>query len=253
MILPISAMELASDLSARVTKQMLVVAGNCTAEFDGRIKSHLDWGDRILIVKPDESIILHGPAGIKPLNWQLPGEGRVNFLEENEILILRTYRPRTAEHFEIRFREVYNAWTYDATDLAQMKISGDESHFSQYLSRHLDLVEPGLDLMFLEFNTPHGYIDILCRDQEGKHLVIELKKQNATLSDAHQLERYRDFFLNKESRIVRAMLIAPSFSMRVKQYLSKRGLEAKEFSWQDVFPTLPEFQHPTLDDFLYKD
>ncbi|MFX0116844.1 MAG: endonuclease NucS domain-containing protein [Candidatus Hodarchaeota archaeon] len=250
-ILPVDLNELAALLSARVTITMLMVTGNCRAEFDGRIKSFLDWGDRLLIVKPDESIILHGPVAVKPLNWQKEKEGAVKFLMKENQLVMSTYRPRTKERFEIFFREVYLAFGFAARDLAKLEILGDESHFARYLSENLDLIESGLELISLELETPHGSIDLFCRDHQGTEVIIELKKQGATLADAHQLERYRDSFAGEREKGIRAMLVAPSFSSRVKRYLLKKGLEAAIIAWQDIFPTLPpNSQHPSLDDYL---
>ncbi|MHA2500516.1 MAG: endonuclease NucS domain-containing protein [Candidatus Hodarchaeales archaeon] len=248
---PIHTSELVELLCARVTKEILVVVGSCCAEFDGRIKSFLDFGDRILIVKPDESISLHGPVGVKPLNWQKEREGRISFFTKDESLIMSTYRPRTKERFEITFREVYSAFGFVAHDPAQLQILGDESHFAQYLSKHLDLIESGLELIALEYPTPHGSIDLFCQDAQGKQVIIELKKQAATLSDAQQLTRYRDSFSKDHEKSPRAILVAPSFSMRVRQYLQKRGFEAAIIAWQDIFPSLPpDPKHPSLDEFL---
>lgn len=248
---PIQANELAELLSAKVTKEILVVIGNCRAEFDGRIKSFLDFGDRLLIVKPDESISLHGPIGVKPLNWQKEREGRISFFIKNESLIMSTYRPRTKERFEITFREIYSAFGFKAHDPATLKIAGDESHFAQYLSKHLDLIESGLELIALEYPTPHGQLDLFCRDSKGKKVIIELKKQAAALSDTQQLARYRESFPEDMEGPPRAILVAPSFSGRVKRYLQKKGLEAVVIAWQDIFPSLPpEPKQPPLDKYL---
>ncbi|MFQ5981276.1 MAG: endonuclease NucS domain-containing protein [Candidatus Heimdallarchaeota archaeon] len=249
-ILSSSLKELSTALSARATNKILVLAGNCNADFDGRIKSYLDWGDRLLIVKPDDSILLHGPAGVKPINWQKEKEGKINFAERNELLVMSTYRPRTQERFTVAFREIFMAYTFAAHDPAQLEITGDESHFAQYLSNHTDLIEAGLEVIALEYQTPHGYIDLLCRDFNGTKLIIELKKQAASLADAQQLARYRNSFVN-DGQSIRAMLVAPGFSARVNRYLQKNGLEATKIAWQDIFPTLPpDPQQPSLDKYL---
>lgn len=249
-VLSSSPKELVTALSARAANRILVLNGNCNADFDGRIKSYLDWGDRLLIIKPDDSILLHGPAGVKPINWQKEKEGKINFVERNELLVMSTYRPRTQERFTVAFREIFMAYAFAATDPALLEITGDESHFARYLSAHTDLIEAGLELIALEHQTPHGYIDLLCRDSNGTKLIVELKKQAATLADAHQLARYRDSVV-KDDQSVRAMLVAPVFSARVNRYLQKNGLEATKIAWQDIFPALsPDPKQPSLDKYL---
>ncbi len=71
-----------------------------------------------------------------------------------------------------------------------------ESEIRDYLTSHLELVEPGLVLIDKEYRLPnpggaHGRIDILARDRFGTFVVIELKKSNSTARAAlHELFKY---------------------------------------------------------------
>ena len=38
----------------------------------GRVRSTLGWGEHIVIVKPDGSMLVHQRVGREPVNWQLP-------------------------------------------------------------------------------------------------------------------------------------------------------------------------------------
>jgi len=51
----------------------VVIAGKCIVEYDGRAKSRLEVGERLVIFKPDGSALVHRPKDYSPVNWQPPG------------------------------------------------------------------------------------------------------------------------------------------------------------------------------------
>jgi len=88
-IIPISPLDEAiKRLNIVIGEKMIIIAGRNNAYFDGRIKSKLENGDRILVIKKDLSIVLHGPSGVKPLNWQKPQAGPIEFKIENSELVI---------------------------------------------------------------------------------------------------------------------------------------------------------------------
>ncbi|MEA2070737.1 MAG: endonuclease NucS [Asgard group archaeon] len=76
---PFELSDLVKTLTKANCKKMITIFGNCSAIFDGRIKSYLPHGDRLLFIKKDETLILHGATGLKPLNWQKSGAGRIRY------------------------------------------------------------------------------------------------------------------------------------------------------------------------------
>ncbi len=75
-------------------------------------------------------------------------------------------------------------------------MSTGEARIRDYLVEHLELVEPGLQLVKKEFEVPNasgakGYIDILARDRLGHLVVIELKRSDPAARTAlHELHKY---------------------------------------------------------------
>lgn len=71
-----------------------------------------------------------------------------------------------------------------------------EAAMRDHLANNLEIIEPGLTLVRIEFplSNPHGAdgsIDILARDDSGDLVVIELKKADQTARQAlHELEKY---------------------------------------------------------------
>ncbi|MHA2297186.1 MAG: endonuclease NucS domain-containing protein [Candidatus Hodarchaeales archaeon] len=235
--LPLDTHVLKDKLNEHVSKNVIIIFGHCSAYFDGIIKSSLEQGDRILIVKKDLSIMLHGPTGVKPIQWQKAHVGKVSFkITDDHHLQMETYRPKTDESFFITFSEIYNALAFDAKDISSASITGDEKDFVDYLASNTDIIEKELKIIERERETDHGFIDIFARDGDSKLVIIEVKKQQATLADAHQLKRYFDYF-KKQGQDVRGIIVATGFPTRVIKYLKSFGLEYCSVPWQDVFPT----------------
>ncbi|MFW9924640.1 MAG: endonuclease NucS [Candidatus Thorarchaeota archaeon] len=244
---------IAKILTEEACKKMLVIFGFCSAIFDGRIKSYLPEGDRILIVKKDESLILHGAKGVKPLNWQMAGAGKINYIAEKDQLIVRTFRPKTEESLEIIFEQVYHTAIFDAIDSASLSIYGSESDLSNYLFDHPKIIDENFQPTAREFETPFGFLDLRGVDKQGNIIIIEVKKRSASPNDAHQLKRYVEYFGQIEKVKVRGILVAKDFSSKVMNILEANNLEAVEVPWQEIFPALAnEKPSITLDDFMEK-
>ncbi|MHA1966889.1 MAG: endonuclease NucS domain-containing protein [Candidatus Hodarchaeales archaeon] len=218
---------------------MIVLFGRCDGLFDGRIKSRIEEGDRILIIKKDLTILLHEPFGVKPIQWQRPKAGPVKFTIHEEHLRMETYRPKTDESFFITFNDLYQAIAYETRIKADSgMITGDEKDFVNYLVNNPSIIEQDLKILEREKVTDVGPVDIYALDSRENYVVIEVKKQAANPTDAHQLKRYVEYFQNKNIHNLRGILIATGFPKKVKQYLESVKLETCEIPWQEIFPTL---------------
>ncbi len=241
---------LAQELNSLVTHRVLMLLGSCTADFDGRIKSKLGKGDRILIIKQDETLLLHSPTGLKPINWQLAGAGKIAFkVIDNNFLQMYTYRPKTEEFFTITFEKVHLAMQYSAIDYASLNVYGDESDMIKYLVENPDVIENGLKVLEQEKETTVGFVDIFAEDAEERKVIVEVKKQAATPSDAHQLKRYRDYFEHSGEKY-RGILVSAHTPDKVLQYLQQHNLESVSVPWQEIFPTIKRPRKLTLHKWL---
>ena len=79
----------------RSKDNVLFVVGCCCVEYVGRARSTLGWGERIVVVKSDGSVLVHQRAGREPVNWQPPGT-RVRYQIEDDsdthLFVIRTIR-----------------------------------------------------------------------------------------------------------------------------------------------------------------
>ena len=205
---------------------MITVFGRCTVDYDGRASSHLGPGDRLVVLKPDGTILVHTEEGQQPVNWQPPGCSHESVLVDGDLEI-RSYRDSPEEELLVTFERVRQVTTYDVTDDRELTLSGSEADLKRRILDDPDLVEAGFTPLATERETPAGAVDIYGEDRDGATVVVELKRKRVGPDAVGQLARYvealgRDLHADAE---VRGILVSPSVTDRARELLAKKGLE----------------------------
>jgi RecB family endonuclease NucS len=78
---------------------MVTLVGECEVEYDGRASSHLPPGERLVILKPDGTLLVHRDEQRKPVNWQPPGSTHSARVDGDRLIIESV---RTSPHEEIK-------------------------------------------------------------------------------------------------------------------------------------------------------
>ncbi|GAA0298554.1 endonuclease NucS [Halarchaeum salinum] len=212
----------------------------CEVEYDGRTSGYLGPGDRLLVAKPDGTVLVHKPTNHKPVNW-MPSGGTVTATvgetSGEPVIVGRRTNPR--ERVEIRVHETYGLTRFDADDTAEYEESGTEAEMHDYIEANPEELEDDLRIVEHERETKYGYVDFYAADAEGTPVVVEVKRVQATLTHFDQLKRYVDLFAGDDGDVdgtehsVRGLLVAPSASERVQRACRDAGLE---------FVALPDFE-----------
>lgn len=79
-----------------------LIAGECNVRYDGKTFVEQE-GEKLLIIKPEGTVLVHGRRGIRPENYQLRGS-RVQLDTRGEVLHVLARNPRTEEELEVRFK-----------------------------------------------------------------------------------------------------------------------------------------------------
>ena len=228
-------------------KTLLVLVGDCMVDYRGRARSFLDWGERVVMVKQDGTVLVHRSTLREPVNWQ-PSGSKTTFKVEKGLLVLRSHHVKPAERMKVVFREVLLIAVSILFDSAQLAISGMESDVVNEIISNPDVVEEGLRVCKREKHVKSGVVDLFCYDKNHVPVVIEVKRSVATISSVHQLRVYvSDVKKDVEETRVRGILCAPRVPDMVKKLLSEYGLEWREVERRVVLPD--EFQK-SLKDFL---
>ena len=206
--------------------ELVVVFGRCTVEYDGRAASRLGPGDRLIVLKPDGTTLVHTHTGQQPVNWQPPGSTHDLRVVDGAFELL-TSRRTPAEELLVRFERVEQVSTFEPGDTDELAVSGTEADLRRRILDEPDLIEPGFTPLSIERDTPAGAIDIYGTDAEGTAVVVELKRRRVGPAAVGQLSRYVSA-LRRERHVdaqIRGVLVAPSVTDRARQLLIEENLE----------------------------
>ena len=205
---------------------IVTMFGHCTVDYEGRAASTLGPGDRLVVLKPDGTALVHTDEGQQPVNWQPPGCTH-SVRVEDETLVLRSERETPAELLVVTFERVDHVAVFDATDPSDLSLVGTEADLRERILEDPALVEAGFEPRATERETPAGAVDIYGEDADGNAVVVELKRRRVGPDAVGQLTRYVDALerdLHAEADI-RGILVAPSVTDRARKLLAERGLE----------------------------
>ncbi|WP_297536136.1 endonuclease NucS [Thermococcus sp.] len=211
--------------SAVSSEGVLTIFARCRVHYDGRAKSELGPGDRVIIVKPDGSFLIHQKEKREPVNWQPPGS--VVRLELREKPVLVSIRRKPRETLEVELDEVYLITVFHAEDYEELALTGSEAEMAELIFENPEVIEPGFRPLYREKPIKHGIVDVLGVDRDGNLVVLELKRRRADLHAVSQLKRYVEA-LSEEHDNVRGILVAPSLTSGAKKLLEKEGLEFRK-------------------------
>lgn len=203
----------------------LTVFGRCRVDYDGRASSTLDAGDRLVVLKPDGTVLVHTDEGQQPVNWQPPG--CTHEVTQAETLTIQSYRDQPREELTVEFETVGHVAAFDATDEQDLSLRGTEADMRDRILDDPSLLEPGFEPRATERETTAGAVDIYGVDEDENAVVVELKRRRVGPDAVSQLNRYvsalgRD--LHAETTI-RGVLVAPSVTDRATALLDQHGLE----------------------------
>jgi RecB family endonuclease NucS len=226
---PAEAAELVRDGLDR--EALVTLFGRCTVDYEGRAASELGPGDRHLMLKPDGAALVHTDEGQKPVNWQPPGcehSCRVAGDDGEETqLVVESHRSTPEESLVVRFSSVAHAAAFAGSDPESLEVVGTEADLKERILDEPTLVEAGFTPLATERETPAGAVDVYGEDDDGRTVVLELKRRRVGPDAVSQLNRYvealqRDLHADAE---VRGILVAPSVTDRAEALLAEKGLE----------------------------
>jgi RecB family endonuclease NucS len=210
------------------------INGLCSVNYQGRAKSKLDRGERLVIKKQDSALLVHGPDNYQPKNWQPEVDSwNIEIDKQNNEMILEAKRSNPDELVEIRFETVDMVMVDQLVDKSDLKIRGHEIDIHESIKETPKIVEEDLKIIKHERETPAGFIDLFCRDRNDSYTVIEVKR-NPDYNTVLQLQRYVEEIEEEFSGSIRGILVAPKMTDKVLACLEDRGLEFVEVDMEDV-------------------
>jgi endonuclease len=179
-----------------------------------------------VLVKADGSVLVHADAGgYKPLNWMTPP---TVIEEEPGLLLVRKRAGRTEDRLEIRLHEVLSDVEVEMGEAAPLEKDGVETHLQELLAANPEALGEPLRLVRREWPTDVGPVDLMCRDEEGGWVAVEVKRI-AEIDSVEQLSRYLERIRLDSARAeCRGILAAQRVKPQAATLADSRGIRCVE-------------------------
>jgi RecB family endonuclease NucS len=206
---------------------MRLVIARCSIDYAGRLSTHLPSAVRLLIVKADGSVLVHADGGgYKPLNWMAapctlheePGLWRVT--------------NRTGETMTVTVDEVIHDSSHELGLDPGLVKDGVEKQLQVLLAERCHAIRPGLSLVRREYPTDLGPVDLLCRDEDGRYVAVEIKRRGE-IDGVEQLTRYLSR-LRGQLGEVWGILAAQDFRPQAKVLAAERGIDCVQVDYDEL-------------------
>jgi RecB family endonuclease NucS len=189
-----------------------LVIAQCTVDYLGRLTAHLPSARRLLLFKADGSVSVHADdRAYKPLNWMSPP---CRVIEDVDGPVpVWVVENKAGEQLRITVERIEHDSSHELGIDPGLVKDGVEAHLQALLAEHVELLGAGYTLVRREYMTPIGPVDLLCRDQQGRSVAVEIKRRGE-IDGVEQLTRYlellnRDSLLAPVSGVFAAQLIKP--------------------------------------------
>ena len=205
---------------------MRLVVARCEVTYTARLTAYLPEATRLLVFKADGSVLVHADSGgYKPLNWMTPP----TVIEDGDgMIVVRKRAGRSEDRLEIRVLELLAEVEHELGEDAGLEKDGVERHLQEALAALPSAVEPGLRLVRREWPTDIGPVDLMCRDDGGGWVAVEIKRVG-TIEAVEQLSRYLEV-LGRDPAFVacRGILAAESVKPQARTLCEARSLGCVE-------------------------
>src|SRR6266480_967872 len=212
-----------SERDSRLRGVRLIVA-RCEVTYSGRLSAVLPEAVRLLILKGDGSVLVHDDAGgYKPLNWMTAP----TFLtDEGDRLVVT--KPKSDDVLEVRLVEVLSDVEHDMGESAALQKDGVERDLQEVLAAAPSTLGEELTLVKREWATDVGPVDLMCKDEDGEWVAVEIKRIG-TIEAVEQLTRYLGFIRDDPAKAgCRGVLAAQSVKPQAVALAESREIRSVE-------------------------
>ena len=202
---------------------MRLLVATCTVDYVGRLTAHLPEATRLILFKADGSVSIHADdRAYKPLNWMSPPCFTTEINETDKKII--TVENKAGERLVITVSQVIHNSTHELGIDPGLVKDGAEAHLQELLAEHVETFGKNWQLVRREYPTAVGPVDLLCKDEFGKTVAVEIKRRG-DIDGVEQLTRYLEL-LNRDGLIapVSGVFAAQEIKPQAKVLAEDRGI-----------------------------
>jgi len=214
------------------------------------------------MLKADGTVLIHADNGTKALNWMPPGSRlTIEPVQEHGGYDGGSYKPlnwmsppcklteepdrwtvtgKAGETLVITISEVVSDTSVGLGDDPGLVKDGVEAHLQKLLAAQLGLLGDGWRLVRREYPTPIGPVDLMCRDQAGHSVAVEIKRRGE-IDGVEQLTRYLDL-LNRDPLLapVHGVFAAQEIRPQARVLAADRGIRCVTLDYDRMRGVEPE-------------
>ena len=208
---------------------MRLIVARCEVSYTGRLSAFLPESTRLVMVKADGSVLVHADAGgYKPLNWMTPPTVVEEEGDPLERMIVRKRAGKSQDRLEIRIAELLSDVSHEMGEAAALEKDGVERDLQEALAADPRHLGEELRLVRREWATDVGPVDLMCRDEEGCWVAVEIKRIG-TIEAVEQLSRYLECIrVDPAKAACRGILAAQKLRPQAAALATARGIACVE-------------------------
>ena len=132
--------------------------------------------------------------------------------------------PKTDDTLRILLTEIFSDSSHVLGIDPGLQKDGVEKHLQALLAEHPATLSPGLTLVRREYPTAIGPVDLMCRDEAGTSVAVEIKRRG-DIDGVEQLTRYLEL-LNRDPLLspVRGIFAAQEIKPQARVLATDRGI-----------------------------
>lgn len=205
---------------------MRLVIARCSVFYEGRLTAHLPEAVRLVMVKADGCVAIHADGGAyKPLNW-MNAPNKLDTSDEQW-----TVTSPKGEVLTIHLHEVFSDSEHELGDDPGLQKDGVEAHLQELLAADPTVIAPGLTLVRREYPTDIGPVDLMCLDDSGNAVIVEIKRRGE-IDGVEQLGRYLERLAGEPKlRGLRGIFVAQVIKPQAKVLAGSRGIDCVEVDY----------------------
>jgi len=181
------------------------------------------------MLKADGSFMVFSDSGLhkcKPQNWMTPP---TVVSHDGGRLVVRKRAGASEDRLEIRLLEVLSDIQHEMGEAAGLEKDGVERDLQEALAARPDVLGEGMRLERREWPTDIGPVDLMCRDEGGGWVAVEVKRVG-TIDAVEQLCRYLERIrLDPAKRECAGILAAGQLKPQAVTLAAARGIGCVEF------------------------
>ncbi len=220
---------LTSNFTRVAFSQMRILIADCIVTYKGRLGARLPLARRLLMFKSDGSFAVHSDSkAFKPLNWMTPP--CVITEDENTISVSN----KKGEELVVDIAQRIHEYEIELGDEPGLEKDGVEKELQELIADRVTKLQEDFELIRREFPTDIGPVDLLCRDEEGTCVAVEIKRIGE-IAGVDQLLRYIER-IERDNRYgkVKGMFVATKIKEQAKVYAQSRDIKCVELDIEEL-------------------